>query len=158
MADTMKNRRWMPIVLGLSLAINLAVVAAVGGAAWRHNGDERGGPRASKGGGALYIQALPRETRRAIREQLRATGPRPSQDNGPMLVALRQEPFDAAAAAGVLEAQSDHNAARRTVVTEIWLDKIMAMEREERHVYADRLEALSQHGAGKWKERRKGND
>ena len=92
MADAVKKRRWMPIVLGLSLAMNFAVVAAVGGAAWRHSGDERSGaPRAGKSG-ALYMSALPRESRRAIREQMRS-GPRPERSADQMLVALRSEPL-----------------------------------------------------------------
>ncbi len=49
----------MRIVLVLSLALNLAVVAAVAGAAWRIKGVERAGPRQG-GGGVLYLQALPR--------------------------------------------------------------------------------------------------
>lgn len=156
MADTGKKRRWMPVLLGLSLALNLAVLAAVGGAVWRHSGEERGGPRASKGG-ALYIQALPRETRRAIREQTRG-GPRMARDGGEMLAALRQEPFDPAAAARVLDAQRDAGLQRREGVTAAWLSEVTAMTAQERAAYADRLEAMSQRGKSKWKERRKNAD
>lgn len=156
MADTGQKRRWMPVVLGLSLALNLAVLAAAGGAAWRHGGEERGGPRASKGG-ALYMKALPRETRRAIREQTRG-GPRVAQDAGEMLAALRQEPFDPAAAAQVLDAQRDAGLQRREAATAAWLSEVTAMSAQERNAYADRLEAMSKRGKGNWKERRKGAD
>ena len=157
MADTGKKRRWMPVVLGLSLALNLAVVAAVGGAAWRHSGDGRSGPRASKGGGALYIQALPRETRRAIREQTRV-GPRRESDASQMLVALRQEPFDPAAATLLLNAERDLGLQRREATSAAWLSEVTAMTAQERAAYADRIEELSKRGKGKWKERRKAAD
>jgi uncharacterized membrane protein len=143
----------MPVVLGLSLALNLAVLAAVGGAAWRHSGEERAGPRASKGG-TLYIQALPPETRRAIREQMRS-GPRPEQDAADMLAVLRQDPFDPAAAARVLDAQRDNGLQRRAAISEAWLSEITAMSAQERGAYADRMEQISKRGNGSWKERRK---
>ncbi len=154
MADTVKNRRWMPVVLGLSLALNLAVVAAVGGAVWRHSGEGRGGPRASMGG-ALYLKALPRETRRAIREQMRST-PRREGDAADMLAALRQEPFDPATATRVLDAQRDGGLQRRAATSEAWLSEVSAMSAQERGAYADRMEQMSQRGKRSWKERHKG--
>lgn len=152
MVDTSQKRRWMPVVLGLSLALNLAVVAAVAGAVWRHNGAERGGPRASRGGGALYIQALPRETQRAIREQMRSSGVRGVHDVGPMLAALRQEPFDQTAAVRELEAQRDSGMVRRAAATQAWLDEVVSMSPQERRAYADRLQRLSsKHGKARHK-------
>lgn len=156
MADTGQKKRWMPVVLGLSLALNFAVLAAVGGAVWRHSGEERGGPRVSKGG-ALYMQALPRETRRVIREQTRG-GPRIVRDAGAMLTALRQEPFDPAAAARVLDAQRSAGLQRREAVTAAWLSEVTAMSAQERAAYADRLEEISKRVKGKWKEHRKSAD
>ena len=157
MADTVKKSRWMPVVLGLSLALNLAVVAAVGGAAWRHSGEERGGPARVTKGGALYMQALPREARRAIREKTRA-GPRAGRDATEMLAALRQQPFDPAAAAQVLDTERDAGLQRRNATTAAWLSEITAMSTQERSAYADRLEAMSKRGKGDWKKRGKTAD
>lgn len=152
MAEHKSKRRWMPVVLGLSLALNLAVVAAVAGAAWRHKGEERDGPRAARGG-AIYMQALPREARREVRAQLRSIG-REQAGTDAMLGALRQEPFDPAAAVQVLESERDTGLARQTAASALWLEQITAMSAQERLAYADRLEALLQHRGKDWKERR----
>ncbi|WP_298857726.1 periplasmic heavy metal sensor [uncultured Sulfitobacter sp.] len=157
MADTVKNRRWMPIILGLSLAINLAVVAAVGGAAWRHSGDARSGlPRASKSG-ALYMKALPRESRRAIREQMRS-GPRPDRSTDQMLAALRSEPFDPEAAVRVLELQRDAGLQRQHAATAGWLAEVTAMNAQERAAYADRIEEMAKRGKERGKDRNRNDD
>lgn len=147
MAEMGQKRRWMPIVLGLSLALNLAVVAAVGGAAWRHSGAERAGPRAAKGG-ALYMKALPKEARRAIREQLRGVA-RPERTSTQMVIALRQEPFDPAAATRVLEMQRDAGAQRQALVSAAWLEQVSAMSAQERSTYADRIEEMAARGAAR---------
>lgn len=153
MADAVKKRRWMPIVLGLSLAMNFAVVAAVGGAALRHSGDERSGaPRAGKSG-ALYMSALPRESRRAIREQMRS-GPRPERSADQMLVALRSEPFDPQAAARVLETERDAGLQRQTAATAAWLGEVSTMTVQERAAYADRIEEMAARGK-EWRKDRK---
>ncbi|MGJ8596408.1 periplasmic heavy metal sensor [Sulfitobacter sp.] len=156
MADAVKKRRWMPVILGLSLALNFAVLAAVGGAAWRHNGEERGEPRTSKGG-ALYMKALPRESRLAIHEKTRGVG-RMERGSGDMLAALRDEPFDPAAAARVLDAQRDAGLLRRDAATAAWLSEVTAMTVQERADYADRLEAMSKRGKGMSKERKARED
>ena len=70
MDQVKQKRRWMPVVLTLSLALNLAVAAALAGAAWRHKEADRG-PRVARGG-AIYMQALPRSTR----GHARTAGPR----------------------------------------------------------------------------------
>ena len=142
MTEAVGKRRRMPIVLTLSLAANLAVVAAVSGAAWRHKGEERGGPPVARGG-AIYMQALPREVRHDLHKQLRATmAERPSTED--MLVALRQEPFDPAAAARVLEAEREAGLLRQDKASGAWLSYITALSVSERNAYADRLQELSE--------------
>lgn len=156
MAEQTRKTRWMPIVLGLSLALNLAVFAALAGAAWRHTGDDRKGPRASRGG-AVYMQALPREARRAVRETLRGALPA-RMDQGDMVAALRAEPFDATAAARILEAQRDTSVARQQAASAAWLAHVTRMSAQERDAYADRLEALLEKRKGGWKKQRSGAD
>lgn len=142
MTDVKRKIRWMPVVLGISLALNLAVVAAVAGAAWRHRDGDRGGPRAARGG-VIYMQALPREVRHDLYRQLRAGMPeRP--DTAEMLATLRQEPFDPDAAARILDAQREGGRARQEQASAAWLRHISGLSMLERNAYADRLQQLAE--------------
>lgn len=140
MAEVKRKRRWMPVVLGLSLAVNLAVAAAVVGASWRHKGGDHREARVARGG-AIYMQALPREARHALFKELRAAQPR-QMETGNMIAALRQEPFDPSAATRVLAAERDAGLARQDAATALWLDYVTSMTASERNVYADRLQDL----------------
>jgi len=143
MTDAKGKKRWKSVVLGLSLALNLAVVAAVAGAAWRHSGEGRGEPRAAKGG-AIYMQALPREARESMRAELREAGGRPAgSDTAAMIAALRGDPFDPAAARRVLEMEQAAGMTRQNVAGAAWLSQVTAMSGPERAAYADRLQELS---------------
>ena len=143
MAEVVRKKRWVPIVLGLSLALNLAVVAAVSGAVLRHRGDAAEGPRARKGG-AIYIQALPREMRHDMHEALRNGNRRDGAGPIEMVGILRIEPFNAEAAALVFDAQRDASVARLHATSAAWLNEVTSMSVEERSVYADRLEELTE--------------
>lgn len=141
MGEISTKRRWMPIALGLSLAVNLAVVAAVSGAALRHKNYSKGPAHVDKGG-AIYMHALPVETRREIRKTLRAdrrsTGANPAE----MLGILKDVPFDVDAAARVLSAQNDAGLIRVQAATDAWLTAVTAMSVKERDAYAGRLQEL----------------
>lgn len=155
MTDTHSKRRWMPIVLAISLGLNLAVAAAVAGAAWRHKGPGDGGPRGAKGGGAIYLQALPHEARRAVLANLRsARGPAP--DTSLMIEALRQEPFDTKAAARALAARRDRGLARSEAGNAALLGHIATMTAQERAAYADRIEEISERRKAKRQKQRDG--
>jgi uncharacterized membrane protein len=140
MAEVKQKRRWMPVVLGLSLAVNFAVAAAVVGASWRHMGGEPREERVARGG-AIYMQALPREARHALRQQLRAAEPKRTE-TGDMIAVLRQDPFDASAATRVLASERDAGLARQGAATAVWLDYVTSMTVAERNSYADRLQHL----------------
>lgn len=140
MADARPKGRWLRIALVLSLALNLAVVAAVVGAAWRFKGVEGAGPRQG-GGGVLYLRALPEEDRRVLREALRAT-PRVAPVAARMVEVLRAEPFDASAAAGLLETERAAGLQRQDIAADVWLERVTRMSTQERAAYADRLQAL----------------
>ena len=139
--DTGK-RRWMPLALGVSVAINMAVVAAVAGAAWRHKDEDHRAMRGPKGAPA-FIQALPREARQAVRGELRASKPR-TMDTAGIVAVLRQEPFDVDAVERVMEAEIDAGMVRLRGVRQAWLKQITAMDAQERSAYAQRLEALAE--------------
>jgi uncharacterized membrane protein len=157
MAEFVKKRRWMQIVLGLSLAVNLAVIAAVLGAMLRHKDGDRGGPHARKGG-AIYMQALPKKARHELRETLRATYRGAGTNPVEMLAVLREEPFDAAAAALVFQAQHDASLSRLQAASVAWLTEVTAMSAQERSVYADRLQELSEKHHVHRKDRRHSRD
>lgn len=157
MADSPRKKRWLPIVLAVSLALNLAVVAAVSGAAWRHKADEKGSPRA-RGSEPIYMQALSRETRKQMRQAFRSTGVARRPDPSTMLALLRQEPFDATAAADILDAERDAGLMRMEKASAAWLTHIAQMSVAERSAYADRLQALAEKRKARWKERKRQGD
>ncbi|MCX7566467.1 periplasmic heavy metal sensor [Sulfitobacter sp. F26169L] len=143
MADVVRKRRWVPFLLGLSLALNLAVVAAVAGAGMRHHRADDRKPH-SRNAGAAYIRALPREARQNLRETLRERRGENGRDVTEMVNLLRQKPFDAAAAAQVFDAQRVHGLAQLEAASAAWLKEVTAMDENERGAYADRLQELSE--------------
>ncbi|KEJ89632.1 periplasmic heavy metal sensor [Sulfitobacter donghicola] len=141
MAEGIKKRRWMPVILGLSLAVNLAVVASVSGAMFRHKGGRADGPRVLKGG-AIYMQALPHEIRRDLRAELRAGRRGVGSDPAQMVELLRSEPFDATAAAAVFEQEHSASLKRLQTGSQAWLKAVEDMTVQERSAYADQLQDL----------------
>ncbi|EAR49427.1 hypothetical protein OG2516_15209 [Oceanicola granulosus HTCC2516] len=136
--------RVMRIVLLLSLALNLAVVGLVAGAAL--SGKRFAPPRYDLSLGPIGA-ALSEEDRRAIGARLRD---QPGLPSGPrarrrmmeeMLAVLRSDPFDPAPLA---EAMAQHRA-RSAAVLEAGqaalLERLAAMSPAERAALADRLEA-----------------
>jgi len=142
MAEGVKKKRWMPVVLSVSLALNLAVVAAFAGAAWRHKGDEKMRPP-SGNAGTIYMKALPPELRKHMHEKLRKNGKHLRFNPATMISVLRQDPFDPAAAGAVLDAERNAGLAQAEAMSSSWLDGVSAMTDEERHTYADRLQKFA---------------
>lgn len=147
-------RTWIKLLLGVSLALNLAVIGLVAGAMLRFGGaDGMHAPPRSLG--ASLYRELPPKARRALRDDL-APGP----DGGlpdhaaqtrRLTEVLRSEPFDPDAAAATLTAHSAAQAERLTRMQDAWLVRVTAMSAAERAAYADRLEeALTRrHGHGR---------
>ena len=96
---------WMRILLGVSLALNLAVVGLAVGASLRLIGP--GGPPPHSFGGAL-IRAMPAEDRKAIGRQARAHIGRSGHkaDSAQLIAALRATPYDQSVVVELLEAQA----------------------------------------------------
>lgn len=109
------------MLLGLSLALNLAVLGLVAGALIRFGGPD-GMHRPPRSLGAALYRELPREDRRALRAEIGAHGagglPREASAVPALIETLRASPFDAQAAAAQLAAQdrrqADWRAAMRT--------------------------------------------
>ena len=142
------------ILLGISLAINLAVIGVIAGAVFRKNDD---GPR--RGGGQAhharpYIQALPREERRAILEASRAA--KKGVDHAArramyqeVMDILRTETFDRPAIEAVLGKQTAATLSAQNSVQAQWLNRIDEMELFERRAYADAVEKALKRGRPK---------
>lgn len=127
------------VIFALSLALNLLVVGLVAGVWWR--GGPPDGARIGGQAAALY-RALPGEDRRALRAEMRGTIDRGRlRIRDPLIAALKADPFDPAAVAAILVAQSDAQAQAQMRMRALWLDRIAAMSPAERAAYADRLEA-----------------
>lgn len=161
MSETRKKTRWGRVVLGVSLALNLAVLGAVAGAFWRFDSshdraERRGGPAFA----APYVFALPREDRHALRAQLRAGAPEDwraarAARYEDVLGALRAAPFDRDALAGAVRAQREAAVAGQTAAETAWLARIEAMDPETRAAYADRVEKIVTRKRGRDHKRRK---
>ena len=158
-AGTEKKRwGWARVVLIASLALNLAVVGVVAGAAWRFGGDRY--DRRASDFSVPYIRALSPADRRAIGKELRraqghettgkaARGARFEQ----MSEALRAEPFDLARVEELSLQQRSAVNARLSAAQEIWLSYVAQMTPNERAAYADRLDEALTHGPHKRKKR-----
>ena len=165
-SETPRNKRILRWALGLSLALNLLILGAVGGALWRHGGPGQG-PQGGLPGlqsyASPYVRALPPETRRELHEQMRTNGQAHHLDRearrghyAQMLATLRAEPFDPDAAQMVLATQSEAVASVQKAAHAAWLAQVGAMTPEDRQQYADALEGhLKAHGRERAKRSRK---
>ena len=131
---------WMRILLGVSLALNLAVVGLAVGASLRLIGP--GGPPPHSFGGAL-IRAMPAEDRKAIGRQARAHIGRSGHkaDSAQLIAALRATPYDQSVVVELLEAQAAGRQAFAEALQTAWLERVQAMTDAERMAFADGLEA-----------------
>lgn len=143
-----KKRRWLPILLGVSLALNLVVVGVIAGAALRFHGDER--MRHTPGFGPVLYRALPEEDRKALRSQLRREHREGSkereEDFGALTEALRAVPFDTTSVQALMDQQAEGRAAAHMALNRAWLDRVSRMTDDERREYADRIEEVIEHG------------
>jgi hypothetical protein len=130
--------RGFKILLGLSLAVNLAVVGLIAGAALRkgaHGMARAGGPSAYA---RPYIQALPHDDgagrggRRAHYQQV--------------LTELRAEVFVRSQIEAALKQQTEKALSGQNGVQTQWLNRIEKMNLQERRDYADAVEDVLKRG------------
>lgn len=138
-----KTALWVKIVLGLSLALNLAVLGTVAGFVFRGGPDQR--QSAAMNAGVPYIAALPRDERgRLIRAVRRADGLPDRSDRraayAEMMRILRAEDYDREAAAQVLARHASASETMRDALYNAWLTRVGQMSDAERAIYADRIE------------------
>jgi uncharacterized membrane protein len=140
---------WIRPVLMFSLALNAAVIAMIAGVLLRDDGPRRGsGPPALAAFGRPYVQALPRDDRRAILRALRAQQGADLPDRAArralfddVLAALEARPFDAAALAAAVGRQAEVSVTLQERVRLAWLAHVTAMSEQERLEYARAIRA-----------------
>jgi len=138
---TNRMRRWMRVLLVVSLALNLLVIGAVGGAMfmrgkWKPSGAHRGAH-----GGPL-TRALSPEDRHAIGQKMREAHnqARPSPAEHQRLVAdIKAVPFDPEAVAARLRKHRAAMLDQFELGQRLLIERLSAMTDAERAAFADRL-------------------
>ncbi|MGI9367536.1 MAG: periplasmic heavy metal sensor [Ruegeria sp.] len=143
-----KKRRWMPILLTASLALNLLVVGLVIGTALRFRDGNRG--RIPPGFASALFRALPDSDRKVLRGEMadrhsRGTDRR-ADDFNLIGQALRAVPFDPTEVKVLLDRQAQSNVKLQRDLHDAWLARITAMSNEERASYVNRLEEVVKKG------------
>ncbi len=157
MAEEIKPRtpRRIKWLLGVSLALNLAVVGLIAGAVLRHDGPGRAFARApgAESYAAPYVTALPRAERRAIFRAVRNAAGADMPDRAArralytdVIAALRSEPFEPAALKAALDAQKNASLAVQSSVQTEWLERVSAMSASQRADYAFAIEDILRRG------------
>ena len=141
--------RWLKIVLGLSLAFNLAIAGAVAGFLLR-GGPPRDGPT-GMGYAAPYVIALPRDVRREVFGAIRSDESLPKRSGrrahyADMIEALRVEPFDRDRVQAILTRQGREAARIQDASQAAWLSAVAEMNAAERSAYVARIEEVLQRG------------
>lgn len=149
-----RSRRWVRVVLAVSLGLNLLVVGLVGGAYFRvvkHTGAGEFPPPEVRVmrelGMGPFLSAFPHEQKRQMARQLREqvgtfrlNREALVTELGAMLEALRAEPYDHAALEVLIDRQKARISTRAETARNILLNQISSMTPEERLEFAGRLE------------------
>lgn len=136
-----RMRPWVRVLLGVSLALNLAVAGLAVGAAIRFGGPEK--MRGPQPLGAMLYRELPRQDRRALRDDNFGSRAerveRRRADNAELDAALRAVPFDPERVAAFLDEQASRHHDLEQAMRKAWLLRVEGMSLSERAAYADRL-------------------
>lgn len=145
MAQTPKTQSWQRWLLVGSLALNLLVLGAIGGAVLK-GGPSGPGNRIDLTTGPL-TRAMTSEDRSAIRDVLRASrafGPQDRaairEDMQSLLALLAADPFDAEAFRAVLDRQRSRLTAGQDAALDALTAQIETMTPQARAEFAERLQ------------------
>ncbi|WP_127115083.1 periplasmic heavy metal sensor [Shimia sediminis] len=140
-------KRWLRVVLVLSLTMNLVVIGLIGGAALRFG--KSGPPHMSGPDGLPIISALDRADRRdigkSIRKASRALGDRAARAEKDkahyqrIADMIEADPVDTDALRAAGAALDDRMSQRRQIAQDAWINKVAGMNLEDRKSYAARL-------------------
>ena len=141
-----KQRNLWKILFGISLAINLLIIGALGGALSRAGKGPMIQHRAS---GLLYIRALNFEDKKVLRKKLfrnkdsrKIIRAKEHSSYSSAIKILKKDPFDRKAFEDLLDEQTTHSKSRPSLARAALVAQIAHMTKEERLVYSQRLEAL----------------
>jgi uncharacterized membrane protein len=139
-----KTKRWIKVLLVISLALNLMIAGVVLGTVVSSDKRRDGPPDRREANFGPMTRALAPEDRRKLgREIRRATKDllstaRPDWQN--VLTALRSDTFDPEELRRVFASQRDMNAARMSVAQDVLIQHILELSDPDRLEFADRLE------------------
>lgn len=138
--------RWMKLLLGLSLAANLAVAGIVAGAILK-DGPPRRDMMARDLGFGAFSEALSPDDRAALKRAFAERAPEFRDrwreirvETRAFLDMLRAEPFDPAGLKALMDSQHARATERFELGRGLLYDRIVAMSAPERAAFADRLE------------------
>jgi uncharacterized membrane protein len=138
-----KRRNLWKILFGISLALNLLIVGAFGGAFMRKGK----GPTAKHlASGFLYMRALDFKDKRVLRDEIlrNKNGRKLVKDKNQasfnsVVGILKNHPFDRATFENLLDEQAKHAKLRQSSARRALVNHIENMTKEERLIYAQRL-------------------
>ena len=142
----LKPRSLWKILFGISLAFNLLIIGAIGGAMLRVGKGPVAKHRAS---GYLYMRALNFEDKKALRKELfknkdsrKIIRAKQHSSYSSAVKILRKHPFDRKAFEDLLDEQTRYSKSKPSSVRAALVAQIANMTKEERIVYSKRLEDL----------------
>ncbi len=144
------RRRWLKVILVLSLAANLLVVGAAIGLAlyWPRNDFAEGSRIFGISGLGVLSGALDDQYKRSIgveirgrKDGLRELREAANRNASRLIEILRAEPFDPLELEEHFRQQRDHAMNMLTDGHDLLAPRIIAMTRDERNRFADRIEA-----------------
>ncbi|MDC3075929.1 periplasmic heavy metal sensor [Paracoccaceae bacterium] len=142
----LKPRNLWKILFGISLAFNLLIVGALGGAMLRVG---KGPVVKHRASGNLYMRALNSEDKKALRKELfknkdsrKVIRAKEHSSYSSAVKILRKYPFDRKALEDLLDQQTKYLKSRPSSARAVLITQIENMTKEERLIYSKRLEDL----------------
>ena len=142
----LKPRNLWKILFGISLALNLLIVGALGGAMLRVG---KGPVVKHRASGNLYMRALNFEDKKALRKEVfknkdsrKVIRAKEHSSYSSAVKILRKYPFDRKAFEDLLDQQTKYSKSRPSSARTVLITQIENMTKEERLIYSKRLEDL----------------
>ena len=142
----LKSRNIWKFLFGISLALNLLIVGAFGGAMLRVG---KGPMVKDRSSGYLYMRALNFEDKKTLRKQLfknkdsrKIIRAKEYSSYSSAVKILKKDPFDRKAFEDLLDEQTKHSKSRPSSARVALVKQIENMTKKERLIYSMRLEDL----------------
>jgi uncharacterized membrane protein len=142
---TEQKFNWKKMLFVASLAVNVLVIGALAGAAFKHKGSDKSNMGASMQG--AMIRALPHDHRKALGQSMRGDGNQFKKQRGQsrevkaaLKAAIAAVPFDAEALRAVFERQKQVRAVFSDRGDTLWIDLISKMTDDERAAFAEDID------------------